>query len=65
METSVLFRASEITGIKATSIFAVSDNTVRNKSLYSGRSIKDKEAKGFSRYHVTSEIVMEILKKLS
>ena len=65
METSVLFRASEITGIKATSIFAVSDNTVRNKSLYSGRSIKDKEAKGFSIYHVTPEIVMEILKKLS
>lgn len=65
METSALFRASEITGIKATSIFTVSDNTVRNKSLYSGRSIKDKEAKGFSRYHVTPEIVMEILKNIS
>ena len=65
METSALFRCADITGINACAIFAVSDNTVNNKSLYSGRTEKDKEAKRISRYVVTPEIVLQVLKRLS
>ncbi len=61
METASLFRASEICNIKATAIFCVSDNTVNKKSLFSGRTQKDKQKKGYSRYIITPEIVLDIL----
>lgn len=64
METSALFRASEIAELKACSIFTVSDNTIKNKSLYSGIKQKDKEAKHYGRYKLTPLIILEILKKL-
>mgnify|MGYP005784559801 FL=1 len=64
METSALFRASEICGIRSCAIFCVSDNTVNNKSLYSGRSSLDKEKKGYSRYVVTPKIVLNLLNNL-
>ena len=64
METSSLFRCAEITGINASAIFTVSDNTLRNKSLYSGRTEKDKEAKNNSRNKITPEIVYQVLKAL-
>lgn len=64
METSSLFRCAEIAELKASVVFCVSDSTVKNKSLYSGRSKEDKAAKDFGRNKITPEIVIEILKKL-
>ena len=65
METASVFRASELCGINSAAIFHVSDNTITNKSLYSGRSPEDKAKKGYSRYVVTPEILLNVLNKLS
>lgn len=43
METSTVFHTADIAGIKAAAIFNVSDNTVINKSLYSGRTEEDQQ----------------------
>lgn len=43
METSTVFHTADIAGIKAAAIFNVSDNTVVNKSLYSGRTEEDQQ----------------------
>lgn len=64
METACLFRASEICNIRSCAIFCVSDNTITNKSLYSERTPKDKETKGYSRYVITSKIILEILENI-
>ena len=64
METAALFRAAEICNKKAAAIFCVSDNSITNKSLYSGRNENDKKLKGYSRYVITPKILIDILKKL-
>ncbi len=43
METSTVFHTADIADIKAAAIFNVSDNTVVNKSLYSGRTEEDQQ----------------------
>lgn len=64
METASLFRASQICNINSSAIFCVSDNTILNKSLYSGRTKQDKEKKGYSRYVITPKIILEIFKNI-
>ena len=64
METAALFRAAQICNKKATAVFCVSDNSLTNKSLYSGRNENDKKLKGHSRYVITPKILLEILKML-
>ena len=64
METAALFRASEICNIKSCAIFCVSDNTITNKSLYSGRNDEDIKKKGYSRYIIMPKILLEILNEL-
>ena len=41
METAAFFKASKLAGIKAGAVLQVSDNTIINKSLYSGRTTED------------------------
>lgn len=43
METSALFKANELLNMNVTALFLVSDNTIINKSLYSGRTKEEKE----------------------
>ena len=64
METSALFKAAEITGIKATAILIVSDNTTVNKSLYSGRTKEDKEYKNNVKYNILPKIICELFDKI-
>lgn len=64
METAALFRAAEICNIKSCAILCVSDNIVKNKSLYSGRSDEDKKRKGYARYIITPKIILNMLKEL-
>lgn len=42
METSALFECGQLCNIKTSAIFCISDNTIENKSLFSGRTKKRK-----------------------
>ena len=57
METSATFRCCNIAGIKATALFCISDNTIKKKSLYSGRN---EEERAF-RHHVRKQIIPKIV----
>lgn len=46
METAASLRAAELCGIPMTAVFSISDNTVRKKSLYSGRTEEEKRRRG-------------------
>ena len=61
METAVLFKASEICGLKACAIFSVSDNTILKKSLLSGRTKEEMEYRKYVRKNVLTKIVIESL----
>ena len=56
METSILFHASYITNIKSSAIMNISDNTLLNKSLYSGRTDEEQQR----RYKVKKDIIPKI-----
>ena len=60
METAALFKSAGITGINTTALFCVSDCTVTNKSLYSGRT----EEEEIYRYHVRNNVMPYILFKV-
>lgn len=64
METAAAFRASKLAGISIAAIFSVSDNTITNKSLVSGRSEKEIEYRKFTRKNVFPEIILETIKEL-
>lgn len=57
METACLFKTCELIGIKCVSLLCVSDNTIVNKSLYSGRS----EEENIYRHKVRDEIIPKIV----
>ena len=57
METSTVFKCEEILSQKITALFCVSDSTVKNKSLYSGRT----EEEQLYRHKVREEIMPKII----
>lgn len=57
METYTLFKASRIVGINATALLCVSDNSIVNKSLFSGRTEED----NMKRKIVKTEIIPKII----
>lgn len=57
METAAAFRAAKIAGLSLAAIFSVSDNTMKRKSLVSGRSEQDHAY----RWKVRRELFPEIL----
>lgn len=63
METSTLFRCANIAKIPASALFCVSDNTVENKSLYSGRNVEEKQRRHYVRNIVIPHIISELFKK--
>ena len=63
METSTLFRCADIIKIPSAALLCVSDNTVENKSLYSGRSAEEKQRRYYVRNVVIPSIISEIFKK--
>jgi len=63
METAVAFRAAKLMGIPLIALFSVSDNTMTNKSLVSGRTPKEMEYRKFTRRELFPQIILSVLKK--
>ena len=62
METAVLFKCNELLKINVTALFCISDNTLLNKSLYSGRTENENNYKHKIRYEIIPEIVINLFK---
>ena len=62
METAAAFAAAKVCGISIAALFAISDNTVANKSLISGRSVDDMEYYRHVRRHVYPKIIKGVFK---
>lgn len=62
METASLFKCCEIMNINVTAIFCISDNTILNKSLLSGRTIEDNERRQKTKNEIIPKIVINLLK---
>lgn len=62
METSSFFKCAEIIGVESGALFAISDNTIKNKSLYFGRKEEDRIKKQIARDEYIPRIVINVLK---
>ena len=62
METSVLFKCGECLNINITALFCISDNTILNKSLYSGRTETENEYRHRVRDELIPQIIVELIK---
>lgn len=60
METAAAFQAAEIAGISLCALFSVSDNTLTNKSLISGRSEAEMNYRQHVRHDVFPLIISEV-----
>lgn len=63
METANLFKCNELLKINVTALFCISDNTLLNKSLYSGRTKEEKEYRHKVRNEIIPDIVISLFKK--
>ncbi|SHH91692.1 phosphorylase [Clostridium grantii] len=61
METASAFRAATISNISLGALFSVSDNTMLNKSLYSGRTLDDIKYRKKVRKNIFPKIILEAL----
>jgi purine-nucleoside phosphorylase len=61
METAAAFKAARLAGIQAAALFSVSDVSVRNQSLFSGRSQEDKEYRREIRKKVLAKALLDAL----
>ena len=59
METACLFKCNEILKRNITALFCVSDNTVINKSVYSGRTDEEEELRHKVRYNIIPNIIVK------
>lgn len=62
METANLFKCNELLNINVTALFCISDNTVLNKSLYSGRTEEENEYRHKIRNEVIPKIIVELFR---
>lgn len=63
METANLFKCCEIMNMNVTALFCISDNTILNRSLYSGRTDEDNEYRHKVRFEVLPNIITDLFKK--
>jgi len=63
METANLFKCNELLKINVTALFCISDNTLLNKSLYSGRTEEENNYRHKIRYQIIPDIVINLFKK--
>jgi len=61
METSALFSSCQVAEIECVALLAVSDNTILNKSLISGRTDDDMKLYHRTRYEIIPEIILDLL----
>ena len=64
METANLFKCCDMMDINVTALFCISDNTVLNKSLYSGRTDEENDYRHKVRYEIVPKIVIDLFKKM-
>lgn len=62
METANLFKCCEVMNMNVTALFCVSDNSILNKSLYSGRTDEENEYRHKVRFEVLPNIVVDLFK---
>lgn len=60
METAAAFKAAAIMNIPIVALFSVSDNTITNKSLISGRTQQDMEYRRYVRRELFPKIIWDI-----
>ena len=60
METAAAFSAAKLMGIPMVAIFSVSDNTVANKSLISGRTQSEMDYRHFVRRGMFPQIILSM-----
>ena len=60
METASAFRAAKLMGIPLVALLSISDNTVTNKSLVSGRTTEENEYRWRVRHELFPEIILSI-----
>lgn len=65
METACLFKCCSIMNINVTALFCISDNTVLNKSLYSGRTKEENEYRHKVRYEIIPKIAIDLFKRIN
>ncbi len=61
METSALFSACRVAEKECVALLVVSDNTIMNKSLISGRNEKDMELYHKTRYNIIPKIIFALM----
>lgn len=61
METAILFKCNELLKINVTALFCISDNTLLNKSLYSGRTDEENDYRHKIRNEIIPNIVIDLL----
>lgn len=64
METANLFKCNELLKINVTALFCISDNTLLNKSLYSGRTSAENDYRYKVRYEIIPDIVISLFKNI-
>ena len=65
MESANLFKCCEVMNMKVTALFCISDNSLLNKSLLSGRSDEENEYRHKVRYEILPSIIVDLFKKLN
>lgn len=63
METANLFKCNDLLNKNVTALFCISDNTVLNKSLYSGRTEAENDYRHKVRYEIIPQLVISLFKK--
>jgi purine-nucleoside phosphorylase len=63
METAAAFRAAQIADIKMSALFSVSDNTIKNKSLISGRTQEEIEYRKYVRREIFPQIILKFFNR--
>lgn len=63
METYALFKCNELLNLNITAILVVSDNTVVNKSLYSGRSNEESTLRKNVRNNIVPKLITDLIKR--
>ncbi len=62
METAAAFKSARLAGIAITAVFSVSDNTMMNKSLISGRTKEEMDYRRHTRRELFPKIITKLFK---
>lgn len=61
MECAAAFRAAKLINIPIVALFSISDNTIKDKSLLSGRDAESKSYRRLVKNTIIPEIILNML----